>query len=179
MPVGGARFLQVLHQNNGVRADGVIYNTQCQAGGAPTVALSGTKSVSVYDPNNTGIYAIPGNDVIYTILVENMGAGTVDADSLTLIDIIPSELIFYNGDIDDGGPETNPVMFTDNVSGLTLDFNTDVGFSNSAAPPADFAACNYSPVAGYDDAVTYICISPTGTMQASSSWSIGFRAQIE
>ena len=179
VPTGGARFLQVLHQNNGVRADGVIYNTQCQAGGAPTVALSGTKSVSVYDPNNTGIYAIPGNDVIYTILVENMGTGTVDADSLTLIDIIPSELIFYNGDIDDGGPETNPVMFTDNVSGLTLDFNTDVGFSNSAAPPADFAACNYSPIAGYDDAVTYICISPTGTMQASSSWSIGFRAQIE
>jgi len=179
VPTGGARFLQVLRQNSGVWADGVIYNTQCQAGGTPNVALSGTKSVSVYDPNNTGIYAIPGNDVIYTILVENTGSGTVDAGSLTLIDIIPSELIFYNGDIDDGGPETSPVMFTDNGSGLTLDFNTDVGFSNSASSPADFAACNYSPIAGYDDAVTYICISPTGTMQASSSWSIGFRAQIE
>ena len=179
VPVGGARFLQVLRQNSGVRADGVIYNTQCQAGGAPTVALIGTKSVAVYDPNNTGIYAVPGNDVIYTILVENTGAGTVDAGSLTLIDIIPSELIFYNGDIDDGGPETSPVMFTDNGSSLTLDFNTNVGFSNAASPPADFAACNYTPIAGYDDAVTYICISPTGTMQASSSWSIGFRAQIE
>ena len=29
VPTGGARFLQVLLQNSGVWADGVIYNTQC------------------------------------------------------------------------------------------------------------------------------------------------------
>lgn len=32
VPAGGARFLQVSQQNAGVRADGVIYNTQCQSG---------------------------------------------------------------------------------------------------------------------------------------------------
>jgi len=32
VPAGGARFLQVSHQNSGVRADGVIYQTQCNAG---------------------------------------------------------------------------------------------------------------------------------------------------
>lgn len=34
VPAGGARFLKVVQQNGGVRADGVIYLTQCQSEGA-------------------------------------------------------------------------------------------------------------------------------------------------
>ena len=139
------------------------------------------KSVLVYDPNNAGLYAIPGNDVIYTINVENNGAGDVDEDTLLLIDIMPSELGFYNSDIDDvSGPESDPVAFIDNGSSLSFSFGTDVGFSNSATRPATFGECNYSPTAGdYDFAVTFICFNPKGAMLAGSSWLVRFRARIE
>ena len=40
VPAGGARFLQVMHQASGVRADGVIYNTQCQPGATPPVIVA-------------------------------------------------------------------------------------------------------------------------------------------
>ena len=48
---------------------------------------------------------VPGNDVIYTIEFTNTGDGPTDAGSVLLIDAMPSEIEFYNGDIDDGGPE--------------------------------------------------------------------------
>ena len=165
VPAGGARFLQVLQQNQGVRADGVIYGTQCQPSATPTTTLAASKSIETYDPNNIGLYSIPGNDVIYTISVENTGSQNVDDGSMLLIDILPSELSFYNADIDDAGPETDPVIFTDNGTGLTFNFATDVGFSQSATAPTDFAACNYTPAANsYDPLTTYICFNPKGEM---------------
>ena len=99
-----------------------------------------------------------------------------------LVDAIPSEVIFYNGDIDDGGPELNPVKFEDNGSGLMFNYGSDVGFSNAAVTPTDFSQCNYVPAAGYDIAVTHICFQPSGTFNAGSpspSFAVSFRAQIK
>lgn len=180
VPNGGARFLQIEYGfGGGLRFDGVIYNTQCEAGAAAPTTLSAEKTVNIYDPQNVGLYALPGNDVIYTISVENTGTGDVDSGSLILIDAMPPEVIFYNGDIDDGGPETDPVSFQDTGGNLTLDFNTDVGFSNAATKPTDFTQCNYTPIAGYDPDVTFICFTPQGVMTGQSMWSISFRSRIK
>jgi len=180
VPNGGARFLQIEYGfGGGLRFDGVIYNTQCEPSGAAAPTLSAAKTVDVYDPQTLGLYAIPGNDVIYTITVENTGAGEIDSGSLILIDFMPPEVSYFNGDIDDGGPETDPVAFETTSGGLTLDFAADVGFSDAATQPTNFANCTYTPAAGYDPDVTYICFNPKGVMSGQSTMSVSFRARIE
>jgi len=152
----------------------------------PPPDLSVTKTQAVYDPGATGAYALPGNDVIYTITVTNSGVGSTDANSLVLIDAMPDDLAFFNGDIDTGGPDTypgtDPVAFVDSASGLTFTYPADVAFSSAATKPANFAACTYTPVAGYDPAVTYLCINPKGVMTAGTpdpEFAVSFRARIE
>jgi len=147
-----------------------------------SAVLSAQKSTALYDPLSEGLYMVPGNDVIYTITFTNSGDGAADNDSVVIIDAIPSEIEFYNGDIDDGGPETTAVTGTDNGSGLTFNYAADVRYSNSGSPPANFAACNYTPSAGYDANVTYICVNPSGVMAAGNpdpSFDVKFRARIK
>ena len=134
--------------------------------GPPFPDLIATKSVEVWDPGAAGLYAVPGNDVIYTITVTNSGDGVSTIDTMELIDIMPGDIDFYNGDIDDGGPETDPVIFSDFGSGLTFTYSADVAYSDSGTAPADFASCGYTPSAGYDPNVSYICINPKGIMNA-------------
>lgn len=140
------------------------------------------KTVEVFDPQNQGLYGLPGNDVVYTISVVNEGTGSVDPNSLELIDAIPEQTIFYNGDIDDGGPEINPVAFSDNGSGLTWNYGTDVRYSDSSSAPAEFSDCNYGPVLGYDPNVTFICFNPKGIMGAGNpfpEFAVAFRVQVK
>lgn len=143
--------------------------------------LKAAKTTAIYDPGVLGLYATPGNDVIYTITVSNTGAGSADTDTIFLADKIPADIDFYNGDIDDAGPELNPVSFADAGSGLTFTYATDIAFSNVAARPTQMSDCTYSPAAGYDPAVTYLCINPKGDMAAGSpapAFSVSFRARI-
>ena len=180
VPSGGARFLQIEYGGGGgLRFDGVIYETQCEPPAAAPTTLSAEKTVAVYDPQTLDLYAIPGNDVIYTITVENTGTGDVDSGSLILIDSLPPEVSYFNGDIDDGGPETNPVAFETTSAGLTLDFPADVGFSDEAAKPTDIANCTYTPAAGYDPDVTHICFNPKGVLSGQTMMSVSFRVLIE
>ena len=145
--------------------------------------LNATKTTAVYDPLSEGLYAIPGNDVIYTIEFTNTGDGDADLDSVMIIDSMPSEIEFYNGDIDDAGPQTNPVIGIDNGSGLNLDYATDVKISKATSKPTSFATCTNDPlVSGYDPDVTFICVNPSGTMVAGDpdpSFQIQFRARIK
>lgn len=144
--------------------------------------LKAKKSVNVFDPGAIGLYALPGNDAIYTIQVSNDGAGSVDNDTMTLIDKIPDETIFYNADIDDGGPETHPVSFQESGSGLTFTYAADVAYSDLATTPSSFAACTYTPAVGYDPNVTHICLNPKGIMGAGSpspEFSVNFRVKIK
>jgi len=93
----------------------------------PSTTLSASKSVSVFDPYGAGLYAVPGNDVIYTLSVQNIGQGVTDSDTIELIDIMPSEISFFNGDVDGAsGPATTP-----------------------STPPDSFSDCNYAPPGGY------------------------------
>lgn len=145
-------------------------------------ALSAEKTVSVWDPDSDGLYSIPGNDVVYSITITNTGGADIDAGTIFLVDMMPPELRFYNDDIDDDGPESDPVIGIDTGSSLTLDYGSDVAFSNALTKPADFAACAYTPTAGYDANVRFICFNPKGSMAAGGSnpsFEIKFRAQIK
>ncbi len=145
--------------------------------------IAAVKTNAVYDPLSQGLYAVPGNDVIYTFTVTNSGNGPTDPDSMLLIDVMPDEIEFYNGDIDDAGPQTDPVTFTQTgTPALTFNYPGDVGFSDGAVKPADFSACGYAPSPGYDAAVNFICFNPKGTFEAGSpppEFSISFRARIK
>ncbi len=145
-------------------------------------SLGGQKDVKIYS-GSPSIYAIPGSDVIYTIMATNNGSGPVDADTLFLVDSIPPEVTFYNGDIDDGGPLMGVVEFTETDSDLTFTEATDLAFSNVATKPANIAGCSYTPTAGYDPNVTFICLAPKGTMSEGtitpSEFAVSFRAGLK
>lgn len=146
-----------------------------------TAALDADKRVEIYSGSSSQ-YAIPGSDVIYTIAADNNGSGPVDNNSMFLVDALPPEITFYNADIDDGGPLSGVIDFDAGDSGLTFTEATDLGFSNAATAPTSFAACNYSPSAGYDEDITYVCFAPKGAMSegtiTASDFSVSFRARI-
>ena len=154
-------------------------------GDAPTgcaVEISASKTVQTYVSTGANSYALPGTDVIYTLSVSHNSGPSLDTETVFLADPLPPEVIFYNGDIDDGGPEVNPVTFSSIGSGLTFDYATDIAFSNLAATPSDMTDCNYTPTAGYDPNVRYVCIKPTGIFSSGSpdpSFEVSFRTQIK
>lgn len=151
---------------------------------AGSAQLTGSKSIAVWDPDALGLYATPGNDVIYTITSSNTGDGATDNDSIVLIDIMPNEVEFYNADIDGvDGPEIGPIIFTQSAgAGLTFDPTNDVAYSDSMTRPADFDECQYPPNGGYDPAVTFICFNPKGALASGDpdpEFSVSFRARIK
>lgn len=145
--------------------------------------LSVAKTSASFETNGINKFSVPGSDVIYTITTTNTGNGTTDANSIFLLDSIPSTVEFYNGDIDGAGPETNSVAFTQTSAGLTFTTSTDVRYSNLVTVPTNFANCLYTPVSGYDPAVRHLCINPKGSMASGGSplanFSIRFRARIK
>ncbi len=146
--------------------------------------LTAAKSSVSYATSGPNKYSIPGSDVLYTITVANTGSASTDNNSVIVIDKLPSQLIFYNGDIDDAGPLTGAIAFTQTGAGLTFNPATDVKYSNLVATPASFAACLYTPAAGYDANVKHICINPKSTMLSSASspspqFTIQLRAQVK
>lgn len=147
-----------------------------------TPIMGADKSVDMFS-GNASAYAIPGSDVIYSITVENTGSGPVDANTIVMIDALPPEISFYNGDIDDGGPLTDAVVFIDNDSGLTFDPALDVRFSKAATAPANFLACGDMAGVGYDDTISFICLAPKGVMREGtitpSSFTLQFRAAVK
>mgnify|MGYP000672242764 CR=1 FL=1 len=95
----------------------------------PTNAvLTASKTAEVFDPSALGLYAVPGNDIVYTIEFTNEGSGPADSNSVEVIDALPPEIRFYNGDIDDAGPQINPVSFTQSASGLTFTYAKDIAY---------------------------------------------------
>ena len=146
--------------------------------------IEAAKSIEVYDPTNIGLYALPGNDVIYTITATNTGGGAADADTIEIVDVLPPEIEFWNGDIDDGGPESFPVAFAQlSGSGISLTYSTDVRFGTGTTKPANFAACSViSPDNSYRPDLTYICLNPKGTLAAGDpdpSIALSFRTRIK
>ncbi len=150
-------------------------------GGTPNFMV--TKSVEVFDPFNEGLFVVPGIDVIYSINLTNSGSASPDAGTMFMVDKLPAELEFYNADIDDAGPETDPVVFVDAGSGMSFTYATDAGYSNSAIKPAAMSDCTYPPAPGYDPNVTYVCFAPSGAManggMPAPSFELKFRARVK
>ncbi len=129
-----------------------------------------------------GAYQLPGNDVLYTISVDNTGTAKSDNNSMFIVDTLPPEITMYIGDIDDAGPQTDPVTFQSNGSDLTFNYASDVGYSDLAAAPSDFSSCAYTPALGYDPNVKHVCFNPKGRMaygDPDPSFSLTFRARIK
>lgn len=177
-------FTFTLLTNGNVGGD--IYTNQSQ-GSADTISLSplspfatvtvlgegmleAVKTVSVWDPTNQGLYAIPGNEVIYKFTVKNVGDGDVDQNSMILIDGLPAELEFWNGDIDTGGPDSFPgnqrIGFVQTSgSGVTFNEATDLRFKTGATPPTNFSQCTaIAADSTFRPDLTHICLNPKGTL---------------
>jgi len=163
-----------------------IYTNQAQ-GTADTISLSplspfatssvigeglieAVKTVAIWDPTNQGLYAIPGNEVIYTFTVTNVGDGDVDESSMILMDSLPPELEFWNGDIDAGGPDTfagsAPIGFVQTIgTGVTFNAASDLRFKTGATPPTDFSQCTVVAAdASFRPDLTHICLNPKGIL---------------
>jgi hypothetical protein len=122
-------------------------------------------------------FHIPGADVRYQLRVYNTGSLAADAGSVFVYDTLPPGMIVNT---------TGSFTFTNGAiaSGLSFNAATDIGYSNSATPPASFAACTYSPIAQYDPAIRHVCFRPTGTMAAATgagqpSFTLAFDARVQ
>lgn len=161
----------------------------CTASGPPDLVV--TKSVSVEnDPVNgsSNPYSIPGAHIIYQIDARNEGTGTVDMDTIVMIDALPPELEIYVGDF--AGVGSGPVIFQDGSpsSGLSYSFvslsNTgdNLSFSNNGG-----ISYGYTPIPdadGFDVNVTHVRVNPVGIFAASDgfnhpAFTISFRARVK
>ncbi len=138
--------------------------------GPSLVVTKGVTTIS--DPVNLTVnpFPIPGSVVEYSVEVINQGAGTVDTDTLGILDPVPSGGCLIVDDI--AGAGSGPVLFTDGSpsSGLSYSFislasaTDDVAFSNDSG-----VTYSYTPVpgaSGCDAAVTHIDINPKGEFAA-------------
>ena len=136
-----------------------------------TVTKTSTPASTILtDPNH---FNIPGADVDYTITVVNSGGSTVDLNGTFLADILPANMIFYNGDIDTGTAGTQNFVFTAGTSGLTLAAG-NISYSNNGG-----TSYTYVPTAGYDANATALRFIPQGSMAANSSFTLRFRTRIK
>ena len=167
--------------STGVASDGEVEDYALTIFGLPNISVA--KGSSLYNPAAANLYAVPGNEVVYSITTTNSGNGPTDGDSMLVVDTMPAQLEFYNADYDGAGPVVGPIEFVSNGANLTFTPGTDVRYSNAVTAPANFAACSYTPIAGFDANVRHICLTPKGTMPSGASPSpnfiIRFRARIK
>jgi uncharacterized repeat protein (TIGR01451 family) len=143
-------------------------------GGAEFTA---TKEVSVYDPLSSGLYAIPGNEMVYTFTVTNIGGSEADAETVVIEDQLPANVTFYNGDFDPANVGMGPFDVNLGASGVTCcALVGEAEFSSSASAPPVYG---YSPSANYDPNTKYIRITPSGAFQGGAVMTVSFRVKIK
>ena len=152
--------------------------------------LTHLKSVAVLsDPlnNTTNPKSIPGAMEVYTLRVTNQGSGSVDANTVAIVDAVPANTALFVQDLGTAG--SGPIAFTNGTPSSTLTYTfsglgnggDDVEFSSNGG-----ASWAYTPVAnasGCDPAVTHIRVKPKGTMAAASSvgnpyFEVRFRVRV-
>lgn len=134
------------------------------------------------DPVNgsTAPQAIPGADLLYTLLVTNNGSGAVDGNSLIFVDPIPTNTRLFVGDLGAG----SPVLFADpdGDSGFT----PPQPFTLSYSSKSDCSNYGYTPVAvgGFDANVCRLRAQMSGTFAGASGavvpdFSLTFRIRLD
>jgi hypothetical protein len=169
-----------------------VLTAQTSTAGAPSntatltvgPTLTVVKSSQVFtDPYNGGANPkrIPGAFVDYTIVVTNPNPLAVDANTVVVLDQVPTNTELFVNDL--GGAGSGPIAFTALTSGLTYTFTSlasgtdDVSFSNNGG-----TSYVYTPVPnanGVDTAVTNIRINPKGVFAATTSFQLRFRVRIK
>ena len=163
-------------------------------GGNVTVTSGPTltylKSVAVLsDPlnNTSNPKSIPGAMQVFTLRITNQGTGSVDNNTVAIVDAVPTNTALFVQDL--GAANSGPVAFTNGTptSALTYTFagagnaGDDLEFSNNGG-----TSWAYTPVAnanGCDPAVTHIRVRPKGTMAAASGagnpfFEVRFRVRV-
>ena len=142
----------------------------------PPALIMQKNLLTVFDPvsNTTNPKAIPGSWVDYTITASNSGKGDVDNESLAVTDPIAANADLFVGDL--GAAGSGPVEITDGAgaasSGLSLvfgglaDLTDDVEFSSDGV---DYTFVPTPDVDGFDPAVRYIRVNPSGTFLGRST----------
>jgi uncharacterized repeat protein (TIGR01451 family) len=145
----------------------------------PSLTVLKTSTV-LSDPanNSANPKRIPLSIVRYDIVTSNSGPGTVDANTLVIIDPVPSGTSLYVSTT-----AGNPVVFINGApaSGLTYNYPANVTYSSvGAAGP-----WTYVPVPdadGFDGVVRAMRVAPGGTMNAAGvgnpSFTIQFRVRV-
>lgn len=113
------------------------------------------------EPAPEGPFATPGNDMVLSTTVSNVGSGSPSADSIFVVLSIASDNSFLNAT----SPAFGGVIgFASATPSLTFTPGTDLRFSDAASPPSSFAQCTYAPATGYDPLVRHLCLNPKGTL---------------
>lgn len=176
---GAPSFSNTLNQGNG-SLQALAYGVRLNL---PNGELSGTKTVEVFDPLGEGLFVLPGSDVTYIITVQNVGDGQIDQDTIFMIDELPPEVTFFNGDADGPGPGVDPVNF-ETIVATGLDpfvFGDSVAFAGVGPAPTSFADCTLAVGLGYDPNVRYVCFNPKGIMDAGDpdpAFEFSFRVRV-
>jgi parallel beta-helix repeat protein len=127
--------------------------------------LAATMSSQVFDPPADNPFATPGNDILLTTTVSNVGIGSTDADTIFVAIVLDAAHAFFN----DVTPALGGVVgFKSGAPALTFTPATDLRYSDSAAAPASLAECTYTPVAGYDPQVRHVCLNPKGALASGA-----------
>lgn len=152
------------------------FSAVASAGG--TAELSASMSSDLFEPPADRPFATPGNDVILSTTVSNIGTGYTDVDSIFAVLSVSSDNIFYNGVT----PSLGGVAGFESASPL-LSFTpaSDLAFSDTATRPVSFAQCTYLPQPGYDPLVQHVCLNPKGALPNGSpdgQFTVRIRARI-
>jgi hypothetical protein len=162
--------LQTGETTTGVQAYGIQSVSWCPMPSLSIAKTSAPFTSVVTDPNR---FNIPGSDTLYSLTVTNSNSSAIDASVINLADILPSQMTFYNADIDGTGPLTTNFEFLPGASGLTM-AAANIGYSNNSG-----TSYAYTPAAGYDANVNALRFVPQGTMAANSSFTVRFRTRIK
>ncbi len=166
-----------------ITVTGVVSNTATLTISGPT--LYNLKTVTVLtDPVNgaSNPKNIPGAEVLYSIRITNTGAGTVDNNSMVIVDQIPPSTQMFVGNL---GAPSGPIAFVDSTtppSGISWS-SSNIQFS-STLPPGPYAFTYTPSGTGYDPLVTAIRLNPQGTMAPASGgnnpyFELRFKVQIK
>ena len=157
----------------------------------PASALVVTTFSEVVDDPVNGLVnpkAIPGANVVYTLVTANPDAFVIDNDTVFLVTPIPPGTVLFVNQLADA--KSGPVAFIDGTpsSGLIYRFknlghkSSDLEFSNDGG--STFGYVPTPDALGYDPNVTHIRVTPIGIFRAAGAagapnFSIKFQVLVQ
>ena len=137
----------------------------------PLPNLMFLKTLQTYSDPVKGVsvnaHNIPGAEVDYTFRVINTGLGSVDSNTLVIVDPIPSNTELFTG----GLSGSAPFAFVDSASpssGLSCTFVSLSSMTDCIDFSLDGSNWSYVPNGSYDPAVTHIRFRPSNSMNGDA-----------